>query len=60
MARKENRQQLWLVCTECNNRNMTTTKNVKTTTEKLELNKFCPECRKHTPHKENKINSGKK
>lgn len=60
MAKKENRVQLWLKCSECNNLNMTTTKNVKNTTDKLELNKYCPTCRKHTAHKENKINSGKK
>jgi large subunit ribosomal protein L33 len=43
-----------LACSECKNRNYTTTKNKKTMTEKLELSKFCPTCRKHTPHKETK------
>jgi large subunit ribosomal protein L33 len=29
-------------CTECKNRNYTSTKNKKTTTERLEMKKFCP------------------
>jgi large subunit ribosomal protein L33 len=27
-------------------------KNRKTTPDRLEMNKFCRKCRKHTPHKE--------
>ncbi len=29
-------------CTECKNRNYSNTKNKKTTTERLEMKKFCP------------------
>ena len=29
-----------------------TTRNKKLKTEKLELKKYCPFCRKHVPHKE--------
>jgi large subunit ribosomal protein L33 len=43
-----------LACGECKNRNYTTTKNKKTTPDKLELSKYCPTCRKHTAHKETK------
>jgi large subunit ribosomal protein L33 len=43
-----------LACTDCKNRNYTTTKNKKTTPDKLEFKKFCPSCRKHTNHKETK------
>ncbi len=43
-----------LACSECKSRNYTTTKNKKTMSDKLELKKFCPACRKHTPHKETK------
>jgi large subunit ribosomal protein L33 len=43
-----------LACTDCKNRNYTTTKNKKTTPEKLEFRKFCRTCRKHTSHKETK------
>jgi large subunit ribosomal protein L33 len=39
-------------CTKCKNRNYTSTKNKKTTTERLEFKKFCRKCRTHTPHKE--------
>jgi large subunit ribosomal protein L33 len=39
-------------CTECKDRNYSNTKNKKTTTERLELKKFCPKCRKHQAHKE--------
>jgi len=43
-----------MACSDCKNRNYTTTRNKKTMPEKLELKKFCPSCRKHTPHKETK------
>jgi large subunit ribosomal protein L33 len=43
-----------LACAECKNRNYSTTKNKKTTPDKLELRKYCPTCRKHTAHKETK------
>jgi large subunit ribosomal protein L33 len=43
-----------LACGECKNRNYTTTRNKKTTTERLEKVKFCPHCRKRTTHKETK------
>ena len=41
-----------LRCSECKQRNYNTFKNKKNTTDKLELNKYCPFCRKHTPHQE--------
>lgn len=43
-----------LACGECDRRNYTTTKNKRTTTDKLELRKYCPWCRSHTAHKETK------
>ncbi len=43
-----------LVCTECLSRNYTTEKNKKTQTQRLELKKYCPRCKKHTIHKESK------
>jgi len=54
MAKLGNRQNKTLVCTVCNNENYRTDKNVKNTTERLELNKFCATCGKHTAHKEKK------
>ena len=41
-----------LMCQECKRRNYTTTKNKRTTPEKLEFSKYCRFCGKHTPHKE--------
>jgi large subunit ribosomal protein L33 len=43
-----------LACTECKRRNYTTTKNKRTTPDRLELRKYCRSCRHHTPHKETK------
>ncbi|MGB9742330.1 MAG: 50S ribosomal protein L33 [candidate division WOR-3 bacterium] len=40
-----------LACSECKNRNYHTDKNKKKT-QRMELKKFCPFCRKHTVHKE--------
>jgi len=41
-------------CTECKRRNYSSTKNKKTSTERLELKKYCKFCRRHTVHKETK------
>ena len=55
MAKKgENRERVTLECTECKRENYRTEKNRKNTTERLELNKYCPKCKKHTAHKEEK------
>jgi len=41
-------------CTECDSKNYTEykTKNIK---DKMEMNKYCPVCKKHTAHKETKV-----
>ncbi len=41
-------------CTDCKERNYSTTKNKKKTTERLEMKKFCPRCRSHKVHRETK------
>lgn len=46
------RDRVTLACTECKNRNYTSTKNKKTTTERIELKKYCKFCKTHTAHKE--------
>ncbi|HEY6989720.1 MAG TPA: 50S ribosomal protein L33 [Bryobacteraceae bacterium] len=48
------REIVQFACSECKNRNYSKTKNKRTTTERLELKKFCPYCRKHQPHRETK------
>ena len=39
-------------CTVCKEINYYTLRNKKKVKEKLEMNKYCKKCRKHTPHKE--------
>ncbi|MCJ7744405.1 MAG: 50S ribosomal protein L33 [Dehalococcoidales bacterium] len=41
-----------LACTECKERNYTTTKNRKNDSQRLELKKYCPRCHLHTLHRE--------
>ncbi|TVP86684.1 MAG: 50S ribosomal protein L33 [Acholeplasmataceae bacterium] len=48
------REKIILVCTECLSRNYTATKNKQTQKQRLETNKFCSRCNKHTLHKESK------
>ncbi len=43
-----------LECTTCKNRNYSTTKNKRKTTDRLVLKKYCKYDRKHTEHKEAK------
>lgn len=54
MAKVGNRQKKTFVCTVCGEENYREEKNVKNTTERIEKNKYCPKCGKHTPHKEKK------
>jgi len=51
---KEARIIITLACQECKRRNYSSKKNKKNTPDKVELKKYCPHCRKHTPHKETK------
>lgn len=48
----ESRQIITLACTECRERNYTTTKNRHTQRERLEKRKHCPRCNNHQPHRE--------
>lgn len=48
------RVKVTLACEECKQRNYNTMKNKDNPKERLELKKYCPFCRKHTPHKETK------
>ena len=48
------RVRVTLECKECDRRNYTTTKNKRTTPDKILLKKYCPWCRRHTDHKETK------
>jgi large subunit ribosomal protein L33 len=46
------RPKITLACTECKERNYITKKNRRNDPDRMELAKFCPRCRKHTPHRE--------
>ena len=55
MAKKgEARELVTLKCSVCKSENYRVSKNKKNTTDRLELNKYCPKCKKHTAHKEEK------
>ena len=49
------REIVTLQCTECKEKNYTTTKNKRLHPEKMEVSKFDPVVRKHVPYKEAKI-----
>ena len=46
------RVKITLACTECKQRNYLTKKNKKNDPHRLEMNKYCRFCRKHTLHRE--------
>ena len=54
IRRCQKRVKITLACTECKQRNYDTMKNKKNTPDRIELNKYCPFCKKHTLHKETK------
>ena len=48
------RNAVMLACTECKSRNYQTNKNKKNDPDRIEFNKYCKFCKKHTLHKETK------
>ena len=48
------RVKIGLACTECKQRTYLTKKNTKNDPDRLEMNKYCRFCRKHTLHRETK------
>lgn len=50
MARNKNK--IIMTCTICLSRNYSTVKNKLHSNKRLELNKFCKKCGKHTLHQE--------
>ena len=49
------RDNIVLQCQDCKSRNYTTTKNKKTTPEKMTIRKFDPVARRHVDYKETKL-----
>ena len=48
------RNAVTLACTECKSRNYQTNKDKKNDPDRIEFNKYCKFCKKHTLHKETK------
>ncbi|MDP6511433.1 MAG: 50S ribosomal protein L33 [Dehalococcoidia bacterium] len=48
------REVIYLACAQCQQRSYTSSKNRRNDPQRLELKKFCPRCRAHTPHRETK------
>ena len=48
------RVKVTLACTECKRRNYVTKKNKRNNPERIERNRHCKFCRKHTRHRETK------
>ncbi len=46
------REVITLECTECKNRNYSTSKNKSNDRDRMELKKFCKFCGTHTKHRE--------
>lgn len=55
MATKYKEKLIGFECAACKRITYYSKKNKKTIKEKLQLNKFCKFCKKHTPHKETKV-----
>lgn len=54
MAKKKNAVYIKLACATCKKVNYFTRKNTKKVERKIEFEKFCQWCKKHTAHKESK------
>jgi large subunit ribosomal protein L33 len=52
MAATEVRPKITLACQECKHRNYITKKNRRNDPDRLDMKKFCPNCGKHTDHRE--------
>jgi len=48
------RVNITLACTECKQRNYNTSKNKKSTPDRMEIKKYCKFCKAHTAHRETK------
>ncbi len=54
MAQKGARVRITLACTECKQRNYDLKKNKQKHPDRMELQKYCRFCKKHTLHRETK------
>lgn len=54
MAKKENRSEVTIRCTECGYELRPVSKNKKNTPDRLEINRYCKKCRKTVTAREKK------
>jgi large subunit ribosomal protein L33 len=52
VAKKDDRNVITFACSDCRSRTYTSTKSRRNDPDRLELNKFCPRCRRHRVHRE--------
>jgi large subunit ribosomal protein L33 len=52
VAATDVRPKITLACQECKHRNYITRKNRRNDPDRMEMSKYCPNCRKHQPHRE--------
>jgi large subunit ribosomal protein L33 len=52
VAATDVRPKITLACQVCKHRNYITNKNRRNDPDRLSMNKFCPNCGKHTEHRE--------
>lgn len=52
MGTRKKDKKVILACADCAERNYSTAKSQKMGSERLEMNKYCPRCDKHTVHRE--------
>jgi len=52
MAKKGAREIVGMICSQCKSQNYVTMRNKVNMEKKLEINKYCKNCKKQTPHKE--------
>jgi large subunit ribosomal protein L33 len=53
-SKKGVRPIITLACSDCKERNYTSEKNRRNDPNRLEMNKYCSHCKKHTLHRETK------
>jgi large subunit ribosomal protein L33 len=51
-AKSDVRPKITMACAECKHRNYITRKNRRNDPDRISLQKFCPNCGKHTEHRE--------
>jgi large subunit ribosomal protein L33 len=52
VAATDVRPKITMACNVCKHRNYITRKNRRNDPDRMELKKFCPNCREHTAHRE--------